>query len=133
LLICFFFIENNLFLRPCFIFRHPRSSTASTNIFLRPFETTVWLSIICIVILSGLVYCTIMHYESSQTFSLRVLSDIVLLKIGTLCQQGRYIIIFLVPTSLLQFIILFCSFIYESMTNNRHVYKQNFRGGGGKI
>lgn len=113
MLITILFIENDLFRRPCFIFRHPRSSTASTNIFLRPFETTVWLSIICVVVLSGFVYCTIMHYESNQTFSPRVLSDIVLLKIGTLCQQGTIIIIMLIIVySITILIILFCS-IYQ--------------------
>jgi len=111
MLITISFNENDLFRRPCFIFRHPRSSTASTNIFLRPFETTVWLSIICVVVLSGFVYCTIMHYESNQTFSPRMLSDIVLLKIGTLCQQGTIIEIMLTLYSITILIILFCSII----------------------
>ncbi|XP_022164576.1 glutamate receptor ionotropic, delta-2-like [Myzus persicae] len=94
---------------PCFIFRHPRSSTASTNIFLRPFETAVWFSIICVVILSGFVYCTIMHYESNQIFSLRVLSDIVLLKIGTLCQQGTA----MEPTKLSNRLIVILMFAFS--------------------
>ncbi|XP_027836912.1 ionotropic receptor 75a-like [Aphis gossypii] len=97
---------------PCFIFRHPRSSTASTNIFLRPFETTVWLSIICVVVLSGFVYCTIMHYESNQTFSPRVLSDIVLLKIGTLCQQGTV----MEPTKLSNRLIVLLMFVFSLVT-----------------
>ncbi|XP_025200887.1 probable glutamate receptor [Melanaphis sacchari] len=94
---------------PCFIFRHPRTSMASTNIFLRPFETTVWLSIICVIILSGFVNYTIMHYESNQTFSLRELSDIVLLKIGTLCQQGTV----MEPTKLSNRLIVLLMFVFS--------------------
>ncbi|KAF0756485.1 ionotropic receptor 75a-like, partial [Aphis craccivora] len=102
----------HLYAKPCFIFRHPRSSTASTNIFLRPFETTVWLSIICVVVLSGFVYCTIMHYESNQTFSPRMLSDIVLLKIGTLCQQGTV----MEPTKLSNRLIVLLMFVFSLVT-----------------
>ncbi|XP_025424044.1 glutamate receptor ionotropic, delta-2-like [Sipha flava] len=73
---------------PSFIFRQPRSSSTSMNIFLRPFEMNVWFAIIGLMLLSTLVYYTIIYFESNEVFILKTLSDIFLLKIGTLCQQG---------------------------------------------
>ncbi|XP_050432669.1 uncharacterized protein LOC126840772 [Adelges cooleyi] len=73
---------------PCFIFRHPRS-TDNINIFVRPFERQVWFCIIGIMIISAGVYYIINRFQSDDSeVTLKIWSDIVLLKVATLCQQG---------------------------------------------
>lgn len=75
---------------PSFIFRQPRSSSTSLNIFLRPFEMNVWFALIGLMLLSILIYYTINHFESNEECILKTLSDVILLKISTLCQQGNF-------------------------------------------
>ncbi|XP_050540389.1 ionotropic receptor 75a-like [Daktulosphaira vitifoliae] len=74
---------------PCFIIRRRQSSSNSVNIFLRPFNVYVWISLTIVIVLAAGVYYIIFHFESdTPTFTLKTWSDIILLKIGALCQQG---------------------------------------------
>lgn len=63
---------------------------SSVNIFLRPFQMPVWLSLIGVTVFSTFVYYMVVYVESNnRTLALKTLSDILLLKICTLCQQGN--------------------------------------------
>ncbi|XP_050540390.1 uncharacterized protein LOC126905038 [Daktulosphaira vitifoliae] len=75
--------------KPCFIIRRLRTLPNSINIFVRPFELNVWLCLIGVITLSAGVYYIIFYFESeNSTFTMKTWSDIILLKIGALCQQG---------------------------------------------
>jgi len=79
--------------RSVFLFRRPPLSF-TTNIFILPFSRAVWLvSAALIALISFLLYCAFRWEfcekgDEQQTMNW---SDVVLLSLGTVCQQGEYL------------------------------------------
>lgn len=81
-----------IFSSPCFIYLSNHTAETSIHIFLHPFRTSVWFSLIGVVILSTLVHYMVVRFESDRiAYSMKAFSDLFLLKIGVLCQQGNRI------------------------------------------
>ncbi|XP_065093017.1 probable glutamate receptor [Ochlerotatus camptorhynchus] len=110
--------------RAKFIFRSPNLSVTD-NVFLMPFNGSVWLCIISFIILSGILLLIIMKVELQCT-NVRYgsgvrpnLMDAVMNMFGTSCQQGSYLEPKSLPSKcliLLSLIILM--FLYASYSAN---------------
>jgi len=77
--------------RSAFLFRRPPLSF-TTNIFILPFSRAVWLvSAALIALISFLLYCDFRWEFSKKEDEQQTMnwSDVVLLSLGTVCQQGE--------------------------------------------
>ncbi|XP_018334159.1 ionotropic receptor 75a-like isoform X2 [Agrilus planipennis] len=73
-----------------FIFRHPKNTASSKEIYLRPFTSSVWFSLIFLLVLFVFIFRCAVPYETNTDMfkNHNTFSCIILNIIGILCQQG---------------------------------------------
>lgn len=84
------YLSETLSAHMAFVFRAPPLSHVS-NIFILPFDTMLWICVLCFIILSttiiGIIY--FLTKEKYETFNK---SDLMMLAICTICQMGVHLV-----------------------------------------
>lgn len=84
------YLSGTLTAHMAFVFRAPPLSQV-TNIFVLPFNTTLWICVLCLTILSTAII-GIIYFLTREKYEQFNKTDLLMLAIGTVCQMGTQVI-----------------------------------------